>query len=374
MTKRVPPTAGETWDIWSSSLLGLYNPLAKRMPYMTGKKASSVQYKSAESFPVEIRIRLEPVQRTGSFDQREESTSDSTLAATTPQPVLQPGQAIQSGTPELAYIFPTIAPSFATPETAPAFPGERYPDTRSRVFVAGELQSWSTDQLQYAINEIFARHGGDFPDKKEVREYFGQFAWYHPHRGSSLDQIEASLPYVEQQNVKILGEVRNIKRNPLSVAAGNWYGILYWRDGTVNKQELIFASDLRQVANRASSLDAASGWNNYPVQKRGSTLTWQIAGLGRITYLTFAPDGNGQQAQVSSQIVQQGRVAYSAAGMFYRYDVPLPIPNTSSPDPQARQIFGGFLEGISQAIQNAGASGSNGSNTFRPPNKRRRGP
>jgi hypothetical protein len=197
------------------------------------------------------------------------------------------------------------------------------------------LQSWSTDQLQYAINEIFARHGGDFPDKK-VHANFERFAWYHPERGVSLDQIEASLPYIEQQNVKTLGEARNTKRNPLGAAAGPWYGVLYWKDGTINKQELVFSSDLSQVQNRASNSDGTSGWESCPVQRKGNVLSWQIPRPGRMLYLSFASEANGQQAQVSCQILEQGRVAYSATGRFFRNDVPLPPPNTSGPHPRTR--------------------------------------
>jgi serine/threonine protein kinase len=266
---------------------------------------------------------------------------------------VEPDHGLLSKSASLAQTFPTIAPS-STPPVPLTFPGERFPDTRNRVLTTAELQTWSTDQLQYAINEIFARHGGDFPDKK-VHANFERFAWYHPQPGLSFDQIEASLPYIEQQNVKTLGEARDTKRNRLSVAVGAWYGILYWKDGTANKQELIFTSDLSQVQNRASTVDASSGWNTYAVQKNGGTLNWQIPGPGRTTYLRLAPDPNGQQAQVSTQIIQQGKVAYSATGMFYRYDVPLPAPNLSGPDPRAQQIFSGLLNGISQAVQDASA-------------------
>jgi serine/threonine protein kinase len=56
-------TPGKVWDIWSNTLLGIYNPLAKHRPYMDGPWANSVRYQSAESFSVRLRIRLEPARQ-----------------------------------------------------------------------------------------------------------------------------------------------------------------------------------------------------------------------------------------------------------------------------------------------------------------------
>jgi hypothetical protein len=92
------------------------------------------------------------------------------------------------------------------------WPGERFPDTRIRALTANEVSNWSIDDVQYAINEIFARHGAEFPGK-EVNSYFAQFAWYRPQRGSTLDQIEGSLPSIERANVQLLGAARNARKS-----------------------------------------------------------------------------------------------------------------------------------------------------------------
>lgn len=112
--------------------------------------------------------------------------------------------------------------------------------------------------------------------------------------------------------------------NPWNMVVGAWYGLLYWTDGTINKQEVVFSSDLTEVRSRASDRSAASGWGNYRVQRKGDAFTWEIPGPGRTIYLTLAPDRAGQRAKAECQIVQQGRVSHTAVGEFGRVDVPLP--------------------------------------------------
>jgi hypothetical protein len=99
-----------------------------------------------------------------------------------------------------------------------SLPGERFAVTRMRALQVDELQNWSEDDVQYAVNELFARHGAEFPDKK-LATWFHQFNWYHPKPKLSFDAIENNLPDIESQNVKTLGYVRNIKRENARTAA-----------------------------------------------------------------------------------------------------------------------------------------------------------
>jgi hypothetical protein len=135
----------------------------------------------------------------------------------------------------------------------------------------------------------------------------------------------AAPPQSEGSQRDVPEQPTNLKQlNVVNVAVGAWYGILNWEDGTVNKQEIIFNSDLTVVRNRASDRSSASNWGDYPVQKDGNTLRWQIPGPGRTTILTFVADRSGQFAKASCQIVQQGRVSHTAAGEFGRNDVSIP--------------------------------------------------
>lgn len=92
-----------------------------------------------------------------------------------------------------------------------AMPGERFAETRMRILQSDELQQWKDDDLQYAINEIFARHGAPFGDTK-LAAWFKQFTWYHPEQHLTFDAVENSLPDIELQNVKMLGYLRTSRR------------------------------------------------------------------------------------------------------------------------------------------------------------------
>jgi serine/threonine protein kinase len=87
-----------------------------------------------------------------------------------------------------------------------AMPGERFAETRRRILAASEAQNWTDDDLQYAINEAFARHGRRFEDKK-IAGLFTKQSWYHPRADLSNQQIEESLSDVETQNIIMLHSV-----------------------------------------------------------------------------------------------------------------------------------------------------------------------
>jgi hypothetical protein len=88
--------------------------------------------------------------------------------------------------------------------------GERFPQTRTRIVTATELQSWSANDLQYAINEMYARQGADFQDAV-TKNTFAKFPWYHPRARFPLSEIEHSFGVVEAANVKLLGDYRDAR-------------------------------------------------------------------------------------------------------------------------------------------------------------------
>jgi YARHG domain-containing protein len=87
-----------------------------------------------------------------------------------------------------------------------AMAGECFAQTRTRILQSSEVQNWTDDDLQYAINEAFARHGRLFEDKK-IAALFSTLSWYRPRRDLSNQQIEESLSDVEVQNVITLHSV-----------------------------------------------------------------------------------------------------------------------------------------------------------------------
>jgi hypothetical protein len=87
-----------------------------------------------------------------------------------------------------------------------AMAGERFAQTRMRVLQSSEVQNWTGDDLQYAINETFARHGYVFEDR-QIAAAFASLNWYHPRRDRSKQEIDESLSDVEIQNVVTLHSV-----------------------------------------------------------------------------------------------------------------------------------------------------------------------
>ena len=90
------------------------------------------------------------------------------------------------------------------------FPGERFPATRLDELTVPDVDESSLSEITYAINEMFARHGAEFKDKK-VTKQFEQFSWYKPRSGLSFDEIETEFSDLEKQNLKVLGRCRDAK-------------------------------------------------------------------------------------------------------------------------------------------------------------------
>ncbi len=116
---------------------------------------------------------------------------------------------------------------------ATVFVGERFPQTRTRALATADIQAWSDGQLQYAINEMFARHGAEFGNRAVVK-WFAQFPWYKPQPGLSFDDIERAMSELERQNLRFLGEYRTARKgapNQPPLNARNQHG-----KGTRDKQ------------------------------------------------------------------------------------------------------------------------------------------
>jgi hypothetical protein len=73
-----------------------------------------------------------------------------------------------------------------------------------------DVSESSLSDITYAINEMFARHGAQFKDKK-VTQQFEQFSWYNPRPGLSFDEIETEFSDLEKQNLKVLDRCRDAK-------------------------------------------------------------------------------------------------------------------------------------------------------------------
>lgn len=79
------------------------------------------------------------------------------------------------------------------------------PYSSSEYLTEEEVEALPYDALQYAINEIYARHGRKFVDK-DVRDYFNSMPWYS---GTKDDVSMNELNEFEQANIELLTEERN---------------------------------------------------------------------------------------------------------------------------------------------------------------------
>lgn len=94
------------------------------------------------------------------------------------------------------------------PAVEPSFQGERFSVTRTQLLAPEDVRSWSAADIRYAINEMFARHGAEFP-KAEIRRVFEAFSWYRPMPGVSFDEIENQrFSTLEKANLTFLGALR----------------------------------------------------------------------------------------------------------------------------------------------------------------------
>jgi hypothetical protein len=89
-------------------------------------------------------------------------------------------------------------------------PGEKFPATRMDELAVPDVNESSLSEITYAINEMYARHGAEFKDKK-VADQFSEFSWYKRRPGVTLADAEAEFNDLEKQNLKVLQRCRDAK-------------------------------------------------------------------------------------------------------------------------------------------------------------------
>jgi len=89
-------------------------------------------------------------------------------------------------------------------------PGEKFPATRLDQLTVPDVNESSLSEITYAINEMYARHGADFKDKK-VADQFSEFSWYKRRSGVTLADAEVEFSDLEKQNLKVLERCRDAK-------------------------------------------------------------------------------------------------------------------------------------------------------------------
>ena len=107
---------------------------------------------------------------------------------------------------------PTLLPvTTVTPTPAPA--GDFiFPDSNSRYLSYDEVYAKNQQELSYARNEIFARHGRKFKSA-DLQSYFGSKSWYTPlYEPDEFAAIQDSLfNDYEKENIKQITKVEKDK-------------------------------------------------------------------------------------------------------------------------------------------------------------------
>ena len=106
---------------------------------------------------------------------------------------------------------PTSAPLAV--QSAATWPGEVFPETRTRLLAAEDIKTWDAEKLRYAINEMYARGGYDFRIP-EIKQIFMRFSWYNQRvvNGRTQDEAFAHLSALERANLEFLQGVRRTKQ------------------------------------------------------------------------------------------------------------------------------------------------------------------
>ena len=106
---------------------------------------------------------------------------------------------------------PAATDAATTQSAAPASSDYILPDVQTRVYSTAELEQLSTDELWYARNEIFARHGRGFRNP-ELQSYFNSKPWYtrNPIDPDTFDST-VTLSATEQQNADAIKAIEQAR-------------------------------------------------------------------------------------------------------------------------------------------------------------------
>ena len=78
------------------------------------------------------------------------------------------------------------------------------PESSERILTASDIAGMSDDDIQLAINTIYARHGYQFKDS-ELLQYFKGFDWYQPTE-TDMEKVNNSFSEIEKKNVDFLAK------------------------------------------------------------------------------------------------------------------------------------------------------------------------
>lgn len=173
--------------------------------------------------------------------------------------------------PENAEEFQTDQNSSSGQNSTQGDPSEYLiPDVVSRYISEEEIAGFSLNDIQAAINEMFARHGRVFKTA-EIASYFQTKSWYQPDASKTDDQINAEFNDYEKANEKMLekrrDELSGTQETQAAQQSGNspFYGI--WCYGTKEEGEANFYAESLKASGFDARVFVTTDWSNLNTEK-----------------------------------------------------------------------------------------------------------
>lgn len=110
--------------------------------------------------------------------------------------------------------FDLLNPSLASPHIANSTSNSSQseyilPDSDKRYYTYSELNELTDEQLNFAHNEIYARHGRIFNDKRYA-DHFAACSWYKPrYSPEEYDAMPNQLNGFEKANSDLMAQIRS---------------------------------------------------------------------------------------------------------------------------------------------------------------------
>lgn len=140
------------------------------------------------------------------------------------------------------------------------------PDVASRYISEEEITGFNLDDIQTAINEIFARHGRVFKSA-EIAAYFQTKSWYQPDPSKTDDQISAELNNYEKANEKMLENLRDELSGTTAQQSEDtsFYGI--WCYGGKEEGEANSYAETLKASGFDARVCVTTDWSNLNTEK-----------------------------------------------------------------------------------------------------------
>lgn len=140
------------------------------------------------------------------------------------------------------------------------------PDIASRYISEEEITGFSLDDIQTAINEIFARHGRVFKSA-EIAAYFQTKSWYQPDPSKTDDQISAEFNNYEKANEKMLENLRDELSGTTAQQSEDtsFYGI--WCYGGKEEGEANSYAETLKASGFDARVYVTTDWSNLNTEK-----------------------------------------------------------------------------------------------------------